>query len=219
MKSLVINKTLQKDICVVVILIVSTLLAWKLYFRYYDQQDTVDIHSFPSQIEEWKSEELPISEEEYAILETRNVFARRYSNNEGREIFLTITYSQTNRKVSHPPELCYTGGGISVIQNKLGILDLRTPQGIVPIHAHQLLLQRGNTQQVAFYWYKVGGVFTASYWDQQLIIAQKTLLGKMPSSALIRIATTISKNDQSDAIVVIHDFAENVLPYLQQYLP
>ena len=71
-------KRRDKNFIVIVILLgASCLIAWNLYFRVYQHIDKVNIHLFPKTIGEWNSQELPITEEEYAILETKNAFARK----------------------------------------------------------------------------------------------------------------------------------------------
>ena len=68
---------------ILILFIVSAAISWQLYFKVYSQKDTVSIHSFPKDIREWTAEELPITKQEKAILETDNVFARRYTNRMG----------------------------------------------------------------------------------------------------------------------------------------
>lgn len=198
-------------------LLISCIISWNLYFSVYQQEDTVDINLFPKQISNWSSDELIITEDEYAILETRNAFARRYFNDQGQEVQLFIVYSQNNRKVSHPPEICYTGNGISVINHDFDrIEDHDTGK---TIKSNKLLLEQHNIQQISYYWFKVGDSFTPNYWKQQGLIALKTLIGRPSSSALIRISTFVKNNDVDQANSDIKAFASRILSELPKYLP
>src|SRR3989338_3669309 len=85
---------------------VSLAISWQLYFKQYLQKDTVSISVFPEKIGPWRGEDIPLQDTDYEILETKNAFVRRYTTPEGKEVFLFIVYSQNNRKVSHPPEIC-----------------------------------------------------------------------------------------------------------------
>src|SRR3990167_3007083 len=100
-------------IILIVVLMGAGIVSWHLFFKVYHQQDTVSINQFPQKIGDWISTDLPIPEDVYAILETRNVFTRRYKNPANKEAYLMLVYSQNNRKVSHPPEICYAGSGVS----------------------------------------------------------------------------------------------------------
>lgn len=192
----------------------SCLISWNLYFKEYVQKDTVSIHKFPKTIGEWTAEEVPISDEEYAILETRNAFNRRYTTPSGKAVYLFIVYSQNNRKVSHPPEICYTGGGVSVLSNKV----LTLPADI-NLQVNELQLEKNQYQQVAYYWFKVGNSFIVNYWKQQLMIAFKTLISQPASSAMIRVSSTMNRESPQEAASVQEEFIRQILPLVPQYLP
>lgn len=197
--------------------LVAGVVSWTLFFKEYRQKDTVNIHLFPQVIGGWTATELPITEDEYAILETRNAFARQYTHPDGRTVYLLIVYSQNNRKVSHPPEVCYTGNGVTITSKKVAGLDLPAPYSTLKVN--QLVLEQKGLQQVSNYWFKVGDVFTPSYWQQQFLIALKTLAGQPASSALIRMSANSEGNNQESAKQILEDFIRLIVPHLMEYLP
>ena len=207
-------------------LLLTCVFAWSFYFRVYSQQDTVSIHNFPKTIGEWSSEEMTITDEEYAILETRNAFARRYFTANEREVTLFIVYSQNNRKVSHPPEVCYTGGGVSVLGHTKFVVPQADQMGVnkessknFPLITNRLLLEQGFAKEISFYWFKVGDRFTPNYWQQQFLIALKSLLGQPSSSAMIRVSAHVLKSDTAKAEQEAVDFMQLISPMLFAYLP
>lgn len=206
-----------KNILIVGLLLGACYMSWNFYFKDYMQQDTVNIHTFPKAFGDWLSEELTITDEEYAILETRNALVRKYSTPAGKEVYFFTVYSQNNRKVSHPPEICYTGGGITVLDNKPAEIKLENKKLTIP--ARRLLLDQGRYQQVAFYWFKIGDTFTSSYWKQQVQIALNVFSGKNSSSALIRISTVIKNDDEAQADRDVQEFANLIIPSLFEHLP
>ncbi len=193
------------------------IISWIFYYREFTQKDTIDIHNFPKTIGEWKGEDLPISEYEYGILETRNVLARKYIHPDQRIVYLLLVYSQHNRKVTHPPEICYTGGGISILEN------VTTP--IEPLHftekimANRLLLEYKGARQYAFYWFKVGSSYTPSYWKQQILIVSNILEGRSRGCALIRVSSDILDKNTDIATRNVTEFTNLLLPLLSTYLP
>lgn len=204
-------------IIILLLFLFAGILSWNLYFKVYRQEDTVNIHRFPREIGGWTSEDLPLTQKEKDILETDNVFVRRYQNPEGREAYLFVIYSQNNRKVSHPPEICYTGGGAEILDSKHDSI-LLTDQDL-EIKTNQLIVEKGGTKQVLFYWFKVGNSFTPNYWAQQGLIALKTFLRQPASSALIRISVTVHDNDLAKAAQQIKAFGQLIIPHLYTYLP
>jgi len=204
-------------IIIIFLLGISCVVSWSVHFKTYSQVDTVNIHKFPKIIGDWKSKDLIITESEYEILETRNVFVREYKNAEGQKIQLFIVYSQNNRKVSHPPEVCYKGGGISILSNNRVFVN--KPDDGFLIEGNKLLLEQGTTRQVAYYWFKVGGTFTSSYWKQQILIVLKTLFAKPSSSALIRVSTVIEGEKSKIAEDLLKEFSSQIIPLIRTHLP
>lgn len=212
------KKPNQNYILIVICFIVSAVISWQLYFKVYSQKDTVSIHTFPKEIAGWTAEEIPITEKEKAILETDNVFARRYTNAQKEEIYLFIVYSQNNRKVSHPPEVCYTGSGATILSNVHDSFNVAAP--VNAINVNRVAVEQGRARQIFFYWFKVGDTFTSNYWKQQGLIAVKSFLGKPSSSALIRISTDTKTEREDDAAAQrLKDFGRIILPYIQKHLP
>ena len=127
-------------------LVVGT-VSWRVHFKSYTQGDNLSIHHFPKVIGDWVSEDLPITDDEKAILETDNVFVRRYTNSIDEEVFLFVVYSKNNRKVSHPPEICYTGGGATILSNVLDSIPSGSQD--LPINVHRLKVEKGRVMQIS----------------------------------------------------------------------
>jgi EpsI family protein len=199
-------------------LAVTTVISWVLFFKQAVEKDTVDINHFPKTIGTWTSVELPITQDEFAILETNNAFVRLYTNSiDKTQIYLYLVYSQTNRKVAHPPEICYTGSGLSILEDVHDTIPVQYKN--LTIQANRLRLSKGNFAQIAYYWFKVGGQFTSNYWKQQILIAFYTLIGQHPSSALVRVSANIMSNNTNKTINNIKSFTNLITPDLFVYLP
>ena len=205
-----------KYVLILLFLAFSSSISWLMYFREYRQFDTVDVHSFPKVIGEWRSEDLTISKYDFAIMETKNAVARRYFNDAGEEVSLLIVYSQRNRKVSHPPEICFTGSGVVILSN---VIDSFWPFPDVEVKANKILSEQGHSKQITYYWFKVGRHFTPSYWKEQSIIAVSSLLGRHTSNALIRVTADVLDGGELETDQLIRKFSKAIYPYLTQYLP
>ena len=204
---------------VIFIFSVSAAISWQLYFKVYNQKDTVSIHAFPQTIAEWNAEEIPINQQDKAILETDNVFVRRYTNPQGEEVYLFIVYSQNNRKVSHPPEVCYTGSGATILSNVHDSFSADS-SALKDIKVNRVTVEQGRERQIFFYWFKVGDAFTPNYWKQQGLIALKSFRDQPSSSALIRISTPArNERDDENATRRLKDFGRIILPHIYKHLP
>lgn len=174
--------------------------------------EKVKVVDFPKEIGEWIAVDIPLSERDYEILETRNLIMREYKNSAGDSVYLYIVYSEDNRKVSHPPEVCLMGGGGS-------ILDKSCVQITNSIKAIRLLMEKGDFKQLVVYWYKAGNFHTDKYLKQQLKVVLDRMLGKRTSCALIRVSTDIKDNNQEAALGLIKGFVSEIEPLLARYVP
>lgn len=203
---------------ILLILIVSAFVSMSLFLKQNLQKDTVDIAQFPTTIGSWTSVDLEISADEFAILETTNAFARKYTNSvDNAEVYLYIVYSQFNRKVAHPPEICYTGSGLTILENKADPIKVSFKD--LTIKANRLKLTKPGFTHMAFYWFKVGDKFIGNYWQQQMLIVLNTLLGRQVSSALVRVSADVVNGDEAKAIQNVKVLTNELIPHLFNYLP
>lgn len=206
----------KNNIFLLICFITAIVISWPLYFNNYAAPDTVNIHVFPMVIGDWTAKELPISEYDYGILETHNAFTRMYTHKDGKQVMLYMIYSQHNRKVAHPPEICYTGGGATIISKyPYKISDGKNAL----LTVNRVIIDNDAYQQIMYYCFKIGNSYTPSYWKQQALIGLKTLLHKPSSSAMIRLTTVLDDDDEENAAKIIDAFTKEILPLIPQYLP
>lgn len=167
---------------------------------------------FPITIGEWTSKDTVLSERTYKLLETRNLIMRNYTNPKGDSINLYIIYSQDNRKVAHPPEICMQGSGATVTnKTSINITD--------SIKATELIIEKNIAKELVVYWYKVGKINTNVYLKQQIKQVTDKIRGKSSSIALIRVLSNIEGNDKEAALDKIKTFCKLIEPLLEKYVP
>ncbi len=170
------------------------------------------VASFPMNIGDWKAEEIKLDESVFRILETRNLFVRDYKNKRGEVVQLYVVYSEDNRKVSHPPEVCLMGSGGNVA-NK-AIVDM--PGNIKGV---KLIVEYGPNQEMIVYWYKAGKFFTPNYLRQQAHVVIDRMLGKRTAGALIRVSAAVKDGDYNKALALIRSFCKEAASLVDKYLP
>jgi hypothetical protein len=62
--------------------------------------------------------DVPVDEKTYEILETRNVLSRIYENPKGEQIHLLLVGSRKDRRVAHPPEVCYLSYNFIIVDDE-----------------------------------------------------------------------------------------------------
>jgi EpsI family protein len=203
----------RNNILIIGLLLLTTFISWKLYFLNYNP-DTKSIQNFPTTIGEWTSQELPINKIDQTFLEIDNAFLRRYTNPQGKSVYLYIVYSQSNPKATNPPEIFYSGTNISVLDKGKKMIKIK----LFDLEVNWLLLDENRNQQITYYWFKVGKDYTQSYWKQQILIALNNFMNNKKGSALIRVSTDITGRNQ-EAIDLINEFVGLLIPSLSQDLP
>jgi len=171
------------------------------------------VGNFPKTIGEWTSKDLPLSERDYEILETRNLFVREYKNASGEVVYFYLIYSEDNRKVSHPPEVCYMGSGATVVNKSSVQLNNN-------LKAVKLLVDKDKSRQLVVYWFKAGKTNTDQYLKQQSKIVLDRMLGKRTSGAMIRLSVDIKDDKDVDrGLALIKSFTARIVPLLDKYVP
>ncbi|MCM8782510.1 MAG: EpsI family protein [Candidatus Omnitrophica bacterium] len=188
-------------IIVIAILLVVAIIGSRAYLpTRFDAASIATVTDFPRQIGDWTGEDIPINELTYNILETKNVVMRKYKNKNGDAVYLYIVYSEQNRRVVHPPEICMTGAGMNILEkNPIQLTD--------SIRAVRMLMEKAPLRELVVYWFKVGDFYTDKFLKQQLRVAWEHTLGRRMPAGLIRLSTTIKDNDEKTALELLRTFA------------
>jgi len=175
-------------------------------------KDEAQVSAFPMQIGEWSGKDLPLRESDYEILETRNLIMREYSNPAGESVYFYIIYSGNNRKALHPPEICFSGGGSTIL--KKTVIDVTGS-----MKANMFLIEDRSLSHAVLYWFKVGNLSTYDYIKQQMRFAIAKMLHKKDGAAMIRVSTIVKDGNPDAAVEVMRRFATEIEPLIEQYVP
>ena len=186
------NKTLG-FLTIVLLLSTTSVFSLNLFLQQRVARDKLDIREFPYLMGEWKGKDLKITEQEYDILETRNLVLREYVNPLGKKLFLFIIYSETNRSVFHPPEVCLMGSGIQIYDKKSEKLNF----GKYKFSVNKLYAGKNGNNEIILYFYKAGNLYTDNYYLQQACFAANQVLGKHKGGATIRASMSIDKDEKA----------------------
>ena len=202
---------MKRYLLIILIFSVTAVLSLFLYYQQIKPEDVFNVNDFPRQIADYNSEDIPVEENVYEILETRNLLLRKYKKNDEPDIALYIIYSDKNRKASHPPEVCLIGSGVSILKKTQEKLILQGEGDTIAVN--NLLVEKSKRQEIMLYWFKAGKTFTANYLSQQFKIMLSQLQGKSSGGAMIRLSTQITK-DKEEAKERLEDFISAISPVI-----
>ena len=145
------------------------------------------IQTVPKELGNWKGRDIPLDERTYEILETRNVLSRQYVNPKGEKVELLIVSSNKDRRVAHPPEVCYITSNFAIVDERIEKFAF----GNTWINLKRFTAQDKNNslnREKVMYVYKVGNRYTANYFTQQLLFAWDRATRRESQILLIRLS-------------------------------
>ncbi len=169
-----------------------------------------DPQKIPLVIAGWKGENLKIPSYVYEILETKNLLMRQYTNENGDKIVLTIVCSEGNRGSFHPPEICYAGSGVDLVEKRVETLALPKKEDL---KVNKLIMKSSEGLTTAWYWFLAGDNFVSNYYQQQLRFLVDAMRGKILQGALIRVSAH-GKNEEIEGRC--KSFIIQLIPYIQK---
>ncbi len=144
----------------------------------------------------WRGTDHAVDERTYEILETRNVLSRLYTNSAGKTIHLLLVSSEKDRRVAHPPEVCYLSSHYTIMDEHEETINV-AGRGFEVKKFIARSEKIPSYQEEVLYVYKVGDRFTTNYYAQQFQFAFDRLSRGNSRVLLIRLAgaekTTLQK--------------------------
>ncbi|MDD5020011.1 MAG: EpsI family protein [Candidatus Omnitrophica bacterium] len=200
---------------VLVLFIATVAVSVPLYLVVPGTDKEAQVARLPMNVHGWVGRDLPVEESAYEILETRNLILREYAKG-GNKVYLYIIYSMDNRRVSHPPEVCFEGSGVTIVKKQKAPMELAGGRRIT---VNMLLVERKGAMNAVVYWYKAGDAYTDNYLAQQLRIAVNHFKFKKTPGALIRLSAESPSGDVQKALENIRQFAKDVSEYFPAIIP
>jgi len=162
----------------------------------------------------WVGIDDPIEERILQILKTRDCLNREYKRaGLPFPVYLTIIYSEHNRKGVHPPKVCLQGAGHLALKETPVTLAGLGPGG-GDLSALEMITERGSVRTYHLYFYKCGRVCTSSFVTQQFWVWINGLRNRDASAALIRFSAPIVGDDEAGARQAVRELLTLVMPYV-----
>jgi len=205
--------------------VLALLVTTALFLHGHNRPQIVPPHkrlaNFPRTVGPWScGPDIPFDQETLAVLGPGDYLERTCVASPGSQpvdLLLAYVPSQHTRDWIHSPKHCLPGSGWSpVLSDRIELL--RPHDG--PAAVNRYVLEKGADRQVVVYWYQAHGRIVASeYWARIYLISDSIELNRADES-LVRVITPILEGEPLDtAQKRAVRFAENILPYLDDYIP
>lgn len=185
------NKTMPFAIALIGLAVLTLFRIPMPFVFHIDEEIDPFFLEFPMQIGRWTGEPTDVDQKTYEILETRNILSRTYKDPAGNAIHLLLVSSNKDRRVAHPPEVCYLGSNYIIVNEKESKFDFRNNS--IPVKEFIAKSEtRPDVEQHVLYVYKIGDRYTTNYYSQQLKFALDHISHSESKIFLIRLSAPVA---------------------------
>jgi EpsI family protein len=118
--------------------------------------------------------------------------------------------------VIHPPRHCLPGSGWDIIDSGVAPLELPEPG---TIHVNRLIIAKGETRALVYYWYQSRGRVIAEDWRKVLYQFWDRAIRHRTDGSLVRFTVPIRRGDVDRADASMLELASEVVPMLPAFVP
>ena len=175
--------------------------------------------TFPPTIATWQERQSNnLDLETVNLLKVNDYVMRRYTDRDGRTLWLYIGYWATQRKGAqiHSPRNCLPGGGWEPIEAARLVVPLSAPY--TPIEVNRYLIQKDRDQQVVLYWYQSQGKAVAGELDAKIQMVRSAITRNRTDGALVRVSAPVIGGVAETTESLVR-YVQAMYPVLAQYLP
>jgi len=192
--------------------------------QYVSRVEEIRVHkpfsTFPKQIGEWSGKETRFEERVYDILGVDDSFLGHYFTPDKRYVQLYVGFYESQREgdIIHSPRNCMPGSGWNVSEiSKEMIKDPNSGSGEAKVI--KLLLQKGVEKQVVLYWFHSRGRIISSEYTQKVYLVLDSIFRHRTDGSFVRLITPVVGGNEGAAVTDLKDFAEALMPILNEHIP
>jgi exosortase D (VPLPA-CTERM-specific) len=139
----------------------------------------------------------------------------QYNNTQQGMVSLWIAYFESqSKKVEgriHSPLICLTGSGWTILESKIVNVGPDLP-------VRYLLMEKGGSREVVYYWYLQQGSWLASEYSYKLFMGWNGLVRHRNDAAIVRLITSAGDNVAASR-QRLNEFVHLLLPELPKFIP
>jgi exosortase D (VPLPA-CTERM-specific) len=133
-------------------------------------------------------------------------------------LYIAYIEAQRENKAWHSPQQCIPGGGW-VIEN-LTRVPVAVAGAAAPIVVNRVVIAKGRSKQLVYYWYQQRGRMIASEWTVKYYLTVDALTRNRTDGALVRLTTAIDPDQGAGpADGRMRQAMDRLYPILPTYIP
>ncbi len=178
------------------------------------------LSSFPTSIGQWTGTQDKFDARIYQALGVDDSFLANYRNPEAPSVQLYIGFYQSQREgdLIHSPKNCMPGAGWNIVETSIETLT-GVAESTKKTNVIKLVLQNGIQKQVVLYWFQSRGRIISSEYMQKIYLVIDSIMRHRTDGSFVRLIAPVSNNDEDNALNTLKDFAVQLMPILNDYIP
>ena len=133
--------------------------------------------------------------------------------------FYVAWYADQRDGGTHSPEICIPGGGWEIDALERTVVDIPSAAGPVPIALNRIVIRKGLTRQLAYYWYDQRGRRLSSDFAAKLYLLLDAARTGRSDGALLRLTTPILEGESvADASARIEALLTRAMPVMPRFI-
>ena len=176
---------------------------------------------FPLEVGPWKGRSEVLEQIYLDSLKLEDYLLNDYVGPDGKGINFYVAWykSQHAGSAAHSPRACIPGGGWLIEDLRRVTLPGLTFHGH-PVRVNRLLIAKGDTRQVVYYWFEQRGRDVTSEWLMKWYLFWDALTRHRTDGALVRLTTLLYPGeDPAAGDKRLLAFARKAIPMLGPYVP
>lgn len=172
-------------------------------------------NGLPIVFKDWHGEDMSIDTNALSLIKPDMYIFRNYVR-KGNSVNVYAGYYENLEKsdLIHSPLVCYPGRGWEIIENKELKVNIRAGEtGIA-----QLKLQKGETQHIVIYGYRVGKLTTGNFFEVRVSMIKRAFRKQPTSNFFFRFSTEIVNDNDRDAQELLLAFMTDSYDFLAKPL-
>jgi len=177
--------------------------------------------TFPLEIDKWYGERTFL---EKTVIEQLNVDDfivanyRRFQDPQRVNLYIAYYKSQRAGSSAHSPQSCLPGGGWKI--EEFSTLQLSEPRPSENIAANRVIITKGDSRQLVYYWFKQRGRYLTSNYATKWYLFLDSIMHNRTDGALVRLMTFIDPDEEiKQADQRLLDFLKEIERVLPPYIP
>jgi exosortase D (VPLPA-CTERM-specific) len=185
------------------------------------EPDRAPFVTFPMSVGTWHGRREALEQVYLDVLQLDDYVHANYARNGQPPVNFYAAYyaSQRTGVSAHSPAACLPGGGWSIESFERSEVPGVSARG-VPLIVNRVLIQKGSTQQLVYYWFQQRGRELTNEYLVKWYLFWDSLTRSRTDGALVRIITPVSQGEPLDAADArLAGFTEEVVAKLGQFVP